>query len=111
MDTEVHGLQIVAVQSHGSRKVRYHRAFTRNLIATVDGDTLTVTLAEPTIPDTDWQGATITEALTVTMSVDGEQAGTIDLVDGTASLDLDPGNHIVTVSAVDANGTSVEATA
>lgn len=46
-------------------------------------------------------GGTVTEDLTVALTVDGADAGTLALTDGTGRFDLDgdPGPHEVTVSA------------
>ncbi|MTI82576.1 MAG: hypothetical protein FH756_01495 [Firmicutes bacterium] len=61
-----------------------------------------ITLHEPKIEGTEWQGATIKEALTVTILVDGQEVGTVDLVDGQGSFDFaatEPGTYIIEVQA------------
>jgi hypothetical protein len=64
---------------------------------------ITISMVEPTIPDTQWQGAIIQDDITATVYIDGQEAGTVDIIAGQATFDLEllPGTHAIRITAPD----------
>lgn len=80
-----------------------HFCFYRNLQAIYNAGEVNISLVKPTIPDTEWQGAIIQEDITATVYIDVVEAGTVDITAGQGVFDLvlDPGTHVVRITAPD----------
>ena len=76
-----------------------HYCLYRQLQASYNAGDLTIELQEPVIPDTQWQGALISENREVDIIIDGELASTETLNQGelTVTLDLTAGEHVIEV--------------
>lgn len=60
----------------------------QNLQIKYNAKVIIISLIEPIIEDTQWQGALIPDDITVTIYVDGQEVGTVDLIAGQGEFDF-----------------------
>jgi hypothetical protein len=87
-----------------------HFCFYRQLQAAYNSSEISLSLVEPTIPETQWQGAAILEDVTATVYIDGQEAGIVDIVAGQAvfEVELQPGEHSIRITAMDCQDAELE---
>lgn len=72
-------------------KEQKHYCMYRQIHATCSAGVVSIELREPTIDGTEWQGALIVENIKCGITLDGADAGTIDLVAGQGSFNFSAG--------------------
>ncbi len=80
------------LQSHPADESGFtHFCLYKQLSAVYDSGVVSVTLHEPNIDSTEWQGVIIPEDVTVDIKIDGQDAGTVNLVAGVGEFDFSAG--------------------
>jgi hypothetical protein len=91
----------ILIQSPPNRDCWTHYCFYRQLKAEYNSGEVNLSLIEPIISGTEWQGAAIQEEIQATIYVDDQEAGMVEILDGQVAFDLEllPGTHIVRITA------------